>query len=532
MKINYILVLFITFTYYSISSQELPLNFSDDSHIFTVFNENQNVNPPNKFDIFNNEQDSSDKVGRFFMDDNNSSDLQGFYIDLTKAIDLSNTKIITLDFFKYDGDSHTLTLKLENGGSNPDVEVTTDISGGAVTWSNNLSFDFAKATKVSDGSAINATGNYSRLTIFIDKGVANKPPGTFHIDDINNGSAASDPNALDIEYTDLVWSDEFDGLTLDTNKWHHQTYGPNGGKWFNDELQHYTDSNTNSFVSAGNLNIVAIKETKTLNGVTLDYTSARLNSKYAFTYGRVDVRAKLPEGNGTWPAIWTLGKNISETGAYWQTQGYGTTGWPACGEIDIMEHGLNATNVVSSALHTPSSSGNTVNHSSKALDNVAENFHVYSMNWSPNQITFMIDGVGYYTYNPATKNSSTWPFDLDQFLLLNVAIGGYSGTPDSNFTESSMVIDYVRVYQNTTASTEDVLSAQFSVYPNPASNSLHINSNHQIDKIELYSTLGKSVLTLRSNFNNIDVSALKSGLYLLKIHVDDQVTTKKIIIRK
>ncbi len=254
-------------------------------------------------------------------------------------------------------------------------------------------------------------------------------------------------NESDKVYNNLVWADEFDGNTLDTDKWFHQTIGPNGGKWYNDELQHYTDSETNSFVADGNLHIVAKKETKTQNGVRLNYTSARLNSKYAFTYGRVDVRAKLPEGNGTWPAIWTLGKNINEAGAYWQTQGFGNTNWPACGEIDIMEHGLHAINEVSSALHTPSSSGNTVNTAKKSLPNVAENFHIYSMNWSPNQITFLIDNISYYTYKPSSKNANTWPFDAEQFLLLNVAMGGFSGNPATNFSESSMIIDYVRVYQ-------------------------------------------------------------------------------------
>tara|TARA_R110002074_G_C11989541_1_gene612863 strand:- start:17 stop:385 length:369 start_codon:yes stop_codon:yes gene_type:complete len=115
--------------------------------------------------------------------------------------------------------------------------------------------------------------------------------------------------------------------------------------------------------------------------------------------------AKLPFGEGTWPAIWTLGKNVTENGAYWQTQGFGTTSWPACGENDIMEHGLGATNHVSSALHTPCTGcfGDTMNTQSFVLNDVANEFHLYSVNWSPDQITFMIDGVGYYTYNPAIK---------------------------------------------------------------------------------------------------------------------------------
>jgi beta-glucanase (GH16 family) len=336
---------------------------------------------------------------------------------------------------------------------------------------------------------------------------------------------------LDVIYSDLVWSDEFNGSgAIDATKWHHQTIGPNGGRWYNDELQHYTDRTDNSYVSGGNLNIVAKKENLTQNGVNLNYTSARLNSKYAFTYGRVDVKAKLPFGNGTWPAIWTLGKNINESGGYWQEQGFGTAGWPACGEIDIMEHGLHATNEVSCALHTPSSSGNTMNTATTSLVNVAENFHVYSMNWSPDQITFMIDNVVYYTYNPSTKNSSTWPFNIDQFLLLNIAMGGYSGTPDIGFTETSMVIDYVRVYQNSTLSVDDAFINKFSIYPNPALDFIDIKTNEQIDRVALYSTLGLLLINKNTTTERIDTKHLKTGLYILKIYSGNKTITKKILV--
>ena len=138
----------------------------------------------------------------------------------------------------------------------------------------------------------------------------------------------------------LVWSDEFDGYGLVNGvNWFHQTQLPNGISWYNSELQHYTNSATNSFRKNGILNIVAKRETFTDQGQTKQFTSARLNSKFAFKYGRVEVRAKLPTGAGTWPAIWMLGKNIIEPGAYW-TNNYGTINWPACGEIDIMENEL------------------------------------------------------------------------------------------------------------------------------------------------------------------------------------------------
>ncbi|MEN9335810.1 MAG: hypothetical protein RLZZ500_797 [Bacteroidota bacterium] len=261
---------------------------------------------------------------------------------------------------------------------------------------------------------------------------------------------------VDVIYNDLVWSDEFDtNGAVNTNNWHHQTQIPAGGNWYNGEVQHYTNRLDNSFVSNGNLNIVAKRETFTDQNVTKQFTSARLNSKFAFKYGRVDIRAKAPNAQGTWPALWLLGRNINEDGGFFDAV-YGNTNWPACGEIDIMEHGIfpnQPLNYVGAAIHTPSSSGNTINKGGIQATDIAQNYHVYSMNWSPNQITFLLDGVAYYTYNPAVKNANTWPFDAEQYLLLNIAMGGFAGSIPANYTQTSMIIDYVRVYQNTTPDT-------------------------------------------------------------------------------
>lgn len=262
---------------------------------------------------------------------------------------------------------------------------------------------------------------------------------------------------VDVVYTDLVWSDEFNtNGTINATNWHHQTQLPAGGNWFNGEVQHYTNQATNSFIDGGFLNIVAKKEPYTDQGITKQYTSARLNSKFAFLYGRVDVRAKIPVEQGTWPAIWTLGKNVNEDGGFFDAA-YGTTNWPACGEIDIMEHGITPSqpaNYVQSALHTPSSFGNTTNIGGVIASDLANNFHVYSMNWSPFQISFLLDNVVFYTYNPAVKNANNWPFDAEQYLLLNIAMGGVAGGIPANFTQASMEIDYVRVYQNTLVDSE------------------------------------------------------------------------------
>ena len=247
---------------------------------------------------------------------------------------------------------------------------------------------------------------------------------------------------------------------IDSSKWFHQTQLPSGGSWFNNEQQHYTNRIQNSYISNGSLKIVAKRETYNNQGQTKQFTSARLNSKYAFKYGRVVVRAKLPTGAGTWPAIWTLGKNINEAGAYWQTQGFGNTNWPACGEIDIMEHWGNNQNFVQSAMHTPSSYGGTVNHGGQVVSTASSQFHNYEMDWRRDRIIFSVDGNVHYTYQPAVRNSSTWPYDAEQFLLLNIAI---EPSIAANFTQSAMEIDYVRVYaENASASAQPVWSDEFN----------------------------------------------------------------------
>ena len=141
-----------------------------------------------------------------------------------------------------------------------------------------------------------------------------------------------------------------------------ETKAPNNGRWYNNELQHYTDRTDNVYVSDGTLKIIAKKENFINSGTELEFTSARLNSKKSFTYGRLDVRAKLPREKGTWPAIWTLGSSLE------------TVGWPACGEIDIMEQLFENFTMIQCAIHVPSSHGdNTIVKGVKVTD-VTSNF--------------------------------------------------------------------------------------------------------------------------------------------------------------
>ncbi len=245
------------------------------------------------------------------------------------------------------------------------------------------------------------------------------------------------PTVPDESFETLVWSDEFDVEgSPDAEKWGYDLGDgcPDLCGWGNNEAQYYTDRPDNVIVDDGLLKITLKKERYEGS----NYTSTRMltQGKYDFKYGKLEVRAKLPSGGGTWPAIWMLGSNIS------------TAGWPACGEIDVMEHAGNRQGEVSSALHTPSSSGATINTGKQTISDVSEEFHVYTVEWKRESITFSVDDTIHYTYSPSNRTDDTWPFYLDQFIILNVAMGGsFGGNIDGDFTESTMEVDYVRVYQ-------------------------------------------------------------------------------------
>jgi beta-glucanase (GH16 family) len=234
----------------------------------------------------------------------------------------------------------------------------------------------------------------------------------------------------------LVWSDEFNGKTLDDGTWTHET---GGSGWGNNELEYYTNSLNNSFLTGGYLVIEARKETMGSN----NYTSARIISKdkKTFTYGRIDFRARLPKGQGLWPALWMLGNNISQ-------QGFG---WPACGEIDIMELlGQDPQKVYGTVHWGIEGQGSTHiggNYSITTGD-FSTSFHLFSLQWDTNKMTFLVDNVAYFTASK-TDVGTNYPFDKPFFFIMNVAVGGnWPGNPIPSTTfPQRMIVDYVRVFQ-------------------------------------------------------------------------------------
>jgi beta-glucanase (GH16 family) len=242
-----------------------------------------------------------------------------------------------------------------------------------------------------------------------------------------------------IENFTLVWSDEFDGPGINTSNWTFET-GATG--WGNNELQNYTNGD-NAEIVDGKLIITArkVNEDKAIGS----YTSARLitENKQEFQYGRMEIRAKLPSGTGVWPAIWMLGSDFR------------VAGWPECGEMDIMEYVGYQPNTIHSTVHTPSGFGGNGNGSSKILATCEEEFHIYGMLWTEQELIFYTDTQDNIThrYAPSTKNDNTWPFDQPAFFILNLAIGGdWGGLQgiDNSIFPQQLEIDYVRVYQEST----------------------------------------------------------------------------------
>lgn len=230
-------------------------------------------------------------------------------------------------------------------------------------------------------------------------------------------------------YNNLVWEDDFNvnGAPDPLNWTYDLGTGDNG--WGNGEAQNYTSNAENVIIEDGFLKITAKADGS-------GYTSARLKSEnlYEFTYGRVEVRAKLPASQGTWPAIWSLGANYDVEGFE----------WPVCGEMDIMEQTGQDKNRVLSTVHHPAVSPGAGDGSSTVLTTSTTEFHNYIMEWRPDTIIFLVDDTIIHT----VANTPDLPFNSDFFFILNIAMGGtLGGDIDPGFTEDAMEIDYVRVYQ-------------------------------------------------------------------------------------
>lgn len=242
---------------------------------------------------------------------------------------------------------------------------------------------------------------------------------------------SADAADVQLEGFTLVWQDEFEGEEINPENW---TFDLGGGGWGNHELQTYTNNPENARIEDGRLIIEAIKN----ETGPRTYTSARLKTQglQTFGYGRIEARLMLPSGQGVWSAFWMLGEDFP------------TRGWPQCGEIDIMENiGRNAN--IYGTLHGPGySGGGGVGGSFIDADFDPSEFHVYAVEWTPNEIRWYVDDINYNLIR-STDVPGMWVYDHPFFIILNVAVGGdWPGTPnESTEFPQQMVVDYVRVYE-------------------------------------------------------------------------------------
>ncbi|MBU2947828.1 glycoside hydrolase family 16 protein [Zobellia uliginosa] len=238
--------------------------------------------------------------------------------------------------------------------------------------------------------------------------------------------------------TELAWSDEFNGTSIESDKWYFESYLGSQG---NTELQNYTDDNTE--VSNGTLKIQA---KKIGSGQKVgDYTSARMVSKFAFTYGKLEIRAKLPpeKGNGLWSKIWMLGNNID------------TVGYPQCGELIFMTYASYNPGIVNATVHTGENfygNGPVGTSLDYNLDTAEEEFHIYGLLWTPEYLKFYIDTTDniYFTFTrPDTPNDTNWSFTKSFYFGMDMAVGGAVGGAkgvDDSIFPTTLEIDYIRVY--------------------------------------------------------------------------------------
>jgi beta-glucanase (GH16 family) len=312
-------------------------------------------------------------------------------------------------------------------------------------------------------------------------------------------------------FHELVWSDEFNTEgALNSAFWSYDL-GTGQSGWGNNEVQSYTQNSLNVRQSGGRLLIEALKSGNT-------WTSARIKTqgKFSFSYGRVEFKAKLPAGSGTWPALWMLGESFS------------SKGWPACGEIDVMEYVGRMPGIVHGSLHSPSSFGNTQNTRTIQVPTAATAFHVYAVEWSPESIRFFVDDELFYTYAPSVKTDPNWPFKDDFFIIINLAMGGNFGSDpafetlgqrngiDPALTRATLEVDYVRVYRTFI---QPVVEGPAYVLPNQEEITFRTNpvqgatyqwefpdgvavtqgaDSHEV-KVNWGATSGKAQLTLRYN---------------------------------
>lgn len=335
-----------------------------------------------------------------------------------------------------EGEEYTAGFELEIDQDNPNLVNLTNTSEGDYLY---LQWNYGNGTsssKETDKTSVRSIHYPEKGTYEITLTVWGKMNSLSDTKTVTRTVTIANDDPDYVQGEDLVWSDEFNGTTINADNW---TFETGDGGWGNQELQNYTNGD-NAHIEDGKLIITARKVND--NMVAGSYTSTRMITwgKQEFTYGRMEIRAKLPSGRGIWPAIWMLGANLNQVG------------WPACGEIDIMEYVGYEPNTIHATVHTPAEHAGNSNGSSATLETAEEEFHIYGMIWDEDKIQFYVDTESNitHTYSPSNKTAENWPFNKAHFFILNIAVGGTWGGAqgiDNSIFPQTMEIDYVRVYQ-------------------------------------------------------------------------------------
>ena len=480
----------------AVNSQTLPVDFETTTS-WSVFAGASFSTVSNPYVDLEN---PSSKVGRMIK--GAGQNWAGAYLTLGSSMDFFNNDTFSIKV-RSSKLNTKLLLKVENS-LNSTINYEKEITMTKYNEWETLTFDFSQIPNE----------NYDRIVLIFDLGVTGNGSSsfTYYVDDITLYSLNGPPEPCDSNLTGnvssgsnyvLVWADEFteDGELCYENWTYDLGTGSQG--WGNFEAQSYTNSSENVRKENGMLKITAIKSGNS-------YTSARIKTKnlFDFTYGRIEISAKLPSTAGTWPAVWLLGSNINEVS------------WPQCGEIDIIEQFSNKQENISTAHWY--SDGNAQYGLSVNNSTLTSSFNTFRLDWTPTSLTAYLNDSQYWVMSI----NNTMPFFDNFFLIANLALGGNKGAGniDPNFSEDSLEIDYIRVYQNSYGS---VMSTE-AVAPRTNNQIKHyyLDGNlclesmySDIQEVSIFDVSGRIVYhsVVKAKSHKFPRNSINNGLLFIKI---------------
>lgn len=493
----------------TVNSQTLPIDFETTTSWFAFDGASfATVSNP-----YVDSENPSNNVGR--MTKGTSRNWAGAYLTLGSSMDFFNNDTFSIKV-RSSKLNTKLLLKVENS-SNTSTNYEREVTMTKYNEWETLTFDYSQIPNE----------NYDRIVLIFDLGVTGNGSSsfTYYVDDISLYSINGPPEPCEGNFTgnapqgssyELVWSDEFteDGELCHENWTYDLGTGSQG--WGNFEAQSYTNNPENVKKENGILKITAVKSGNS-------YTSARVKTKslFDFAYGRIEISAKLPSTAGTWPAVWLLGSNVDEVS------------WPQCGEIDIIEQFSDKQKNMSTAHWY--SDGNAQYGLSVTSSSLTTNFNTYKLDWTPTSLIAYFNDTQYWAMN----TNNTMPFSNQFFLIANLALGGNKGAGDidPNFTEDSLEIDYIRVYQNSNGSlllsdSNNYSKIDQSLKYYKLNGNWHIESSDiNIEEVYIYDMNGKLIKRIHVKEKNaiVDANFIKNGLYFFQIIYKKGHKTLKII---